>query len=183
MAYISVLETFSLGIGPSSSHTVGPMRAAGVFAQDLQRRGLLRRVERIECELYGSLGATGIGHHTPRAVAAGLAGLAPETIEGDTLEALWAGCLGGGGLDVMGGAAHVPWDGSTVRLKPRVRLERHPNALRLVATAAGGTALADAVYYSVGGGFIEGPGVDEAAQVTADQVPYPFVSAVELLDG
>jgi L-serine dehydratase len=77
--YVSAFDLFSIGIGPSSSHTVGPMRAALVFAQRLRAAGLLESVDRVTCSLYGSLGSTGIGHGTPDAVVAGLAGFAPET--------------------------------------------------------------------------------------------------------
>ena len=84
-AYVSAFELFSIGVGPSSSHTVGPMRAARDFATRLREDGLLERVERVTCTLYGSLGATGIGHGTPDAVVAGLQGLEPETVDPDAV--------------------------------------------------------------------------------------------------
>ena len=84
-AYVSAFELFSIGVGPSSSHTVGPMRAARDFATRLREEGLLERVERVTCTLYGSLGATGIGHGTPDAVVAGLQGLEPETVDPDAV--------------------------------------------------------------------------------------------------
>ena len=88
-AYVSALDLFSIGIGPSSSHTVGPMRAAGVFAHQLADSGLLAQVVRVRCSLYGSLGSTGLGHGTPDAVLAGLAGLRPETCDPSEVRAAW----------------------------------------------------------------------------------------------
>lgn len=82
---ISALDLFKVGIGPSSSHTVGPMRAAGLFADTLRAEGLLARVQRVEVRLYGSLSATGIGHGTDRAVVAGLMGLQPDTVDPDAM--------------------------------------------------------------------------------------------------
>ena len=89
-AYVSAFELFSIGVGPSSSHTVGPMRAARDFAIRLRESGLLDRVARVTCTLYGSLGATGIGHGTPDAVVAGLQGLSPETVDPDAVRAAWS---------------------------------------------------------------------------------------------
>ncbi|MEN0134782.1 MAG: serine dehydratase beta chain, partial [Rhodococcus sp. (in: high G+C Gram-positive bacteria)] len=88
-AYVSLTELFSLGIGPSSSHTVGPMRAAADFVDELRASGRLDRVERVECVLYGALAATGIGHGTPDAVVAGLAGSRPETCDPDDVRGAW----------------------------------------------------------------------------------------------
>ncbi|WP_274543190.1 serine dehydratase beta chain, partial [Microbacterium sp. CPCC 204701] len=84
-AYVSAFELFSIGVGPSSSHTVGPMRAAHDFVVRLRESGLLPRAGRVTCTLYGSLGATGIGHGTPDAVVAGLRGLEPETVDPDAV--------------------------------------------------------------------------------------------------
>ena len=82
-AFVSALDLFSIGIGPSSSHTVGPMRAARAFAERLADDGILERVTRVTCSLYGSLGSTGLGHGTPDAVVAGLAGLRPDDCDPD----------------------------------------------------------------------------------------------------
>ncbi len=89
-AYVSAFDLFSIGVGPSSSHTVGPMRAALDFARRLSGSGELDRIARVECTLYGSLGATGIGHGTPDAVVAGLRGLAPETCDPAAVRAAWS---------------------------------------------------------------------------------------------
>ena len=89
-AYVSALDLFSIGIGPSSSHTVGPMRAAGSFADHLVETGHLTGVSHISCSLYGSLGATGLGHGTPDAILAGLAGFRPETCDPSDVRAAWS---------------------------------------------------------------------------------------------
>src|SRR6476659_856562 len=90
-AYVSAFELFSIGVGPSSSHTVGPLRAARDFAARLRTSDLLGRAARVHCVLYGSLGATGIGHGTPDAVVAGLQGLEPETVDPDAVHSAWPG--------------------------------------------------------------------------------------------
>src|SRR5918993_3909514 len=90
-AYVSAFELFSIGVGPSSSHTVGPMRAARDFTIRLREERVLDRVARVTCTLYGSLGATGIGHGTPDAVVAGLQGLDPETADPDAVHSAWSG--------------------------------------------------------------------------------------------
>ena len=89
-AYVSTFDLFTIGIGPSSSHTVGPMRAAGAFVADLRRDSLLGGVSRISCSLFGSLGSTGLGHGTPDAIVAGLSGLDPETCDPDEVRGAWS---------------------------------------------------------------------------------------------
>jgi L-serine dehydratase len=131
-AYVSAFELFSIGVGPSSSHTVGPMRAARDFSTRLREEGLLDRVERVTCTLYGSLGATGIGHGTPDAVVAGLQGLSPETVDPDVVRAAWADWLPGARL-ALDGTHPVPFAKSDVVFAARVRLPAHPNAMTLEA--------------------------------------------------
>lgn len=204
-AYVSAFELFSIGVGPSSSHTVGPMRAGRDFAARLREEGLLAGVARVTCTLYGSLGATGIGHGTPDAVVAGLQGLEPETVDPDDVRALWSTWTDGASLRLAGTHA-VPFGRSDVVFAPRVRLPGHPNAMTLEAWAsphAGPAAVTGAVfretgaamlppapttdeglvlretYYSVGGGFIRREG--EPERVTAAPVPVPYASADELL--
>ncbi|WP_194410586.1 L-serine ammonia-lyase, iron-sulfur-dependent, subunit alpha [Microbacterium cremeum] len=133
-AYVSAFELFSIGVGPSSSHTVGPMRAAHDFVVRLREAGLLPRVGRVTCTLYGSLGATGIGHGTPDAVVAGLRGLEPETVDPDAVRAAWSGWPADAMLD-LGGERQIPFDRGDVVFAPRTRLPAHPNAMTLEAWA------------------------------------------------
>src|SRR5918993_2812804 len=107
-AYVSAFELFSIGVGPSSSHTVGPMRAARDFAARLTSAGMLGRVARVTCTLYGSLGATGIGHGTPDAVVAGLQGMSPDTVDPAAVRASWTNWPEGRQL-VLNGAHPVPF--------------------------------------------------------------------------
>lgn len=176
-AYVSAFELFSIGVGPSSSHTVGPMRAAGVFVDRLADAGLLERVHRVRCELFGSLGATGIGHGTPDAIVAGLAGHRPDTVDPDLVRGAWS-AIGDDGTLVLAGIHPVRFQRADIVLSPRVRRPEHPNALTLTAWDAAGEPLASETYFSVGGGFIRRDG--EALQAPA-AVPHPYSSAAELL--
>lgn len=201
-AYVSAFELFSIGVGPSSSHTVGPMRAAHDFAVRLRASGALPRVARITCTLYGSLGATGIGHGTPDAVVAGLQGLEPETVDPDAVRSAWSGWSDGDALAVAGVHA-VEFRRADVVFAPRTRLPAHPNAMTLEAwssaehgparslTAPGiretgrpaaETQLASVpetglvareTYYSVGGGFIRREGDASTDSRGAPSVRYP----------
>ena len=175
-AYVSAFELFSIGVGPSSSHTVGPMRAARLFAARL--RPVLDTVARVECVLYGSLGATGIGHGTPDAVVAGLQGLEPETVDPAVVRAAWTDWVDGAALRIDGAHA-VPFARSDIEFAPRTRLPGHPNAMTLRAFDASGAAVAEDTYYSVGGGFIRREG--EEPRVTAAPFPHGFGTAEELL--
>lgn len=177
---ISVLDLFKIGIGPSSSHTVGPMRAAHDFAAELDARGLLEAVRRVEIRLYGSLAATGIGHGTDRAVIVGLMGQRPDEVDPDFIETAVTELRRSETL-LLGGRSAVPFVWARdLRLMP-VSLPYHPNALRLAAHGETGVVYEN-TYYSVGGGFV----VDEAqarAGGTTEEVPlrYPFASAAELI--
>ena len=179
---ISVLDLFKIGIGPSSSHTVGPMRAAHDFAIALQHQGLLDRVRRIEVRLYGSLSATGVGHGTDRAVIAGLMGARPDEVDPDfVVEAVDLVRLDG--ELKLAGTHPLPFDWARdMRLLP-VSLPYHPNAMRLTAHGDDGVVYEN-TYYSVGGGFV----VDEAqaqAGVSGEAevvLPYPFDTGAELLE-
>nr|WP_208382349.1 L-serine ammonia-lyase, iron-sulfur-dependent, subunit alpha [Microbacterium ulmi] len=169
---------FSIGVGPSSSHTVGPMRAGHDFAARLRSAGALARAARVTCVLYGSLGATGIGHGTPDAVVAGLLGLEPETVDPDAVRSAWTDWPDGRAL-VLAGTHPVPFAKSDVTFVPRTRLPGHPNAMTLSALDAEGAVLAEETYYSVGGGFIRREG--EALTVAAHPYPLSFDSAEELI--
>lgn len=177
-AYVSAFELFSIGVGPSSSHTVGPMRAAADFAARLRSTRVLDDVASVSCALYGSLGATGIGHGTPDAVVAGLQGLEPETVDPDAVRRAWSDWPDAGTL-TLAGTHGIPFAKSDVVLAPRTRLPGHPNAMTLFARDADGVLLADETYYSVGGGFIRREG--EAPRVAAVSVPFPFTDAASLL--
>ncbi|MRX45553.1 L-serine ammonia-lyase [Agromyces kandeliae] len=179
-AFVSALDLFSIGVGPSSSHTVGPMRAARVFVEGLAEDGRLERVRRITCSLYGSLGATGLGHGTPDAVVAGLGGLAPHDCDPDDVRSAWAR-LGDGAEVLLAGHHAVRMSQSDVSLEPRTRLPGHPNALTLQAWGDDDALpIAEETYYSVGGGFIRRDG-DAPEQAEALRHPLPYSTAAELL--
>ena len=155
---LGVLDLFSIGIRPSSSHTVGPMRAAVRFVDELAEAGLLERVDAVRVGLFGSLGATGIGHGSDSAVLAGLSGKEPETLDPDSVGPLVAEIRETGSLH-FGGRRDVPFDVQTdLTLHLREALPGHPNGMRISAEAAG--ELIEREYYSVGGGFV----------VTADEL-------------
>ena len=183
---ISAFDLFKVGIGPSSSHTVGPMRAACLFAHGLDADGLLGATAAVHVELFGSLGATGHGHGTVKAVAAGLAGQMPDTVDPEHAQQLLDDSLATGNLALLG-KHKIGFDPSQdIVLHRRKRLEFHSNAMTFLATAEDGTELAKGTYYSVGGGFV----VDEAARSLAAgpglvpdplPVPFPFTTGAELL--
>jgi L-serine dehydratase len=174
---VSAFDLFSVGIGPSSSHTVGPMRAALRFAERLEREGLLPPVAHVKAELFGSLGATGKGHGSVGAVVRGLAGEAPETVDprSPTVDDVWAT----GRLRLLG-RHEIGFRAEDVVLHRRRSLPFHPNGMRFRAADATGTALLSAEYFSVGGGFV----LDEAQQALLPpepEIPYPFATGAELL--
>lgn len=181
---VSVFDLFSVGVGPSSSHTVGPMRAGAEFATLVA--GL--PVASVAVDLYGSLASTGQGHGTLGAVATGLMGSHPETVDPDAMSAALDALERDGVLRLDGGAT-VPFRLADIVLHPLTMLPRHPNAMRLRARDASGADLSDETYYSIGGGFIardsegEGDGavVAGAAIPVDDRVPFPFSSGAELL--
>ena len=183
---ISVFDMFKIGIGPSSSHTVGPMRAAGAFARGLADDGLLPRVTRVRAELFGSLGATGRGHGSDRAVILGLEGADPETVETTAIDERVAAVRDRETIFLLGEHEAGFADGDLV-LHRRQSLPYHPNGMRFSAYDRVGELLRSRTSYSVGGGFV----VDEPADGTVPAIaggagdaalPYPFGSAAELLD-
>ncbi|MFH5803428.1 L-serine ammonia-lyase [Alienimonas sp. DA493] len=183
-AFVSVFDLFKVGVGPSSSHAVGPMRAGGRFLASLDRHGLRAAVRGITVDLYGSLALTGLGHGTPQAVLAGLEGDDPETVDCDRLARLLAIVEEAGELRLPGGPP-IRFDlNADLRWHRRETLPAHPNGLRIAATGADGAELLSREYYSVGGGFVvtagEAEGGAEPASTAAD-VPHPFDSAAELL--
>ncbi len=177
-AYVSAFDLFSIGVGPSSSHTVGPMRAALAFAQRLSASGSLGRVARVGCTLYGSLGATGIGHGTPDAVVAGLRGLSPETCDPADVRSAWTTYTPGEPLR-LNGEHEVAFAKEDIVFAPRTRLPGHPNAMTITAWDADGGVIAEDTYYSIGGGFIRRDG--EEAQLATGSFPYAYTDAASLL--
>ena len=179
-AYVSALDLFSIGIGPSSSHTVGPMRAALTFAEHLAARGLLPQVRRVTCSLFGSLGSTGLGHGTPDAILAGLAGLRPESCDPDRVRNAWLHLPDGASL-LLNGTHSVPVQKADVTFEPRTRLPGHPNAMTLSAWGDDPAApLLQETYYSIGGGFIRRDG-DPVRPVAGVPQPMPYASSAALL--
>ena len=143
----SALEMFSIGIGPSSSHTVGPMRAAARFVDVLQANSLLDAITRIKLDLFGSLGATGRGHGTDRAVIMGLLGADPETVDPDRVQEI-VGDISSSRLIRIGGYVDIPFHLETdVEFHLR-RLQGHPNALTLTAFGQDGTPMIERTYLS-----------------------------------
>ncbi len=183
----SLFELFKIGIGPSSSHTVGPMRAALRFSCSLQTKGLLPRIASLHVDLYGSLALTGIGHGTDRAILLGLLGEAPDTVDPPTVEAKIANLRSTGTLAV-GGAYPIPFTEAANlylhrnQMYPDPAVVSHPNGMRFTALDSNGKTLADEVFYSIGGGFIVSEAERTAESLTSTRiVPYPFRSAADLL--
>jgi L-serine dehydratase len=183
----SLFELFKIGIGPSSSHTVGPMRAALRFVRDLEAGGSLERTASVVVHLYGSLALTGIGHGTDRAVLLGLLGEAPDTVDSARVEAKLATVRETGSLALLGRRpvpfaepANLPFHRD--QMYPTPGVATHPNGMRFAAFDASGSPLSEAVFYSIGGGFIVSETEFNAPQQTSSRrVPYPFRSAAELL--
>lgn len=197
--WVGVGDLFSIGIGPSSSHTVGPMRAGADFAvralaaartggaetADSDAPG---RIARLAIHLYGSLAATGAGHGTPGAVLLGLEGDEPETTDVDARDGRLDRIRSRGALQLGGaGGVEVSFRGEDdIVGHPLTRLSRHSNGLRLEAWDAAGAVLCSETYYSIGGGFVErelADGVTEPAGASraTGPVPHPFSSGAELL--
>ena len=184
---ISIFDLFKIGIGPSSSHTVGPMKAAAMFARRLNDTHLLPATARVEARLYGSLGATGKGHGTDKAVLLGLQGAQPETIEPDSIPARLRELREQGKL-LLDGVHPVAFNERTdlVFLR-RESLPFHPNGVRFSAFAGDGSVLDERRYFSVGGGFVvsqeEADAPPGQARIVEDStvLPHLFSSGDELL--
>jgi len=171
---ISVFDLFKVGIGPSSSHTTGPMKAARMFAESLRADALLDRVTRVEVTLYGSLGLTGKGHGSDKAVLLGLEGERPETVDVDSIPKRLEEIRERGTVRLLGGQ-DTAWRLDFNRKK---KLPAHPNGMRFTAFAHD-TELTAREYFSIGGGFV----TDHNGDLHPDHtpVPYPFATAAELL--
>jgi L-serine dehydratase len=180
---ISVFDLFTIGIGPSSSHTVGPMRAARLFAARLDEKALLDSCSRLAVHLYGSLGATGRGHGSDRAVVLGLEGALPESVDVDAIPKRMEEIADSGSLNLLG-KRRISFDTrEDLLFEKRASLPGHPNGLRFVAEDDAGDSLLERIYYSVGGGFVvsEAHIDDPVITESAIDLPLPFESAAELL--
>ncbi|MCC3275451.1 L-serine ammonia-lyase [Arthrobacter sp. zg-Y20] len=187
---VGVFDLFTVGIGPSSSHTVGPMRAAAVFAEELVAAGILSAVAGLRVDLYGSLAATGRGHGTMTAVLLGLEGFAPELILPEQVEDRLADIQTTRKLQLCAqvpGAVARPleYGEADIVLHPLTVLPRHTNGMKFAALDADGAVLRDATFFSVGGGFIVRDGEERAdameLEASKSELPYPFRTAAELL--
>ncbi len=180
---ISVFELFKIGIGPSSSHTMGPMRAALRFVSGLQDLGLLFRVHNVRVELFGSLGATGAGHGSDVAMLLGLQGEDPETIDTETVAERMAQVRKSGRLSLLGQHEINFVEKNDLIMHKFEALPYHPNGMQLFARDQFGEVIHQRTYYSVGGGFVVDEACAESDQLAIDHVtlPYPFSSGDELL--
>ena len=180
---VSVFELFKIGIGPSSSHTVGPMRAARMFAQDLQDSNLTEQTRAIRAELFGSLGATGRGHGSDKAVILGLLGETPEGVDIQRIPELVQRVKETGRLKLLQ-QKDVDFKPSEHLLFQRQSLPFHPNGLRFTALDASGHEIRSRVYYSVGGGFVVDESVASGSPIKPDTttLKYPFTTAEQLLE-
>ncbi|HEY6034556.1 MAG TPA: serine dehydratase beta chain, partial [Kofleriaceae bacterium] len=181
--HISVFDIFKIGIGPSSSHTVGPMRAAKRFAERLAADGQLAGTTAVKIELFGSLGFTGRGHGSDKAIVLGLEGEEPATVDVDSVARRVAAVEQTKRIKLLG-THEVELDPeSALIFHRREKLPLHANGMRFTAYAGAQTA-AERIYYSVGGGFVvDHTGAPADGSTPADQisVPYPFNSGDELL--
>jgi L-serine dehydratase len=181
--FVSAFDLFKIGLGPSSSHTVGPMRAALRFVHDLAADGKLDLTERVGVDLYGSLALTGRGHSTDRAVLLGLSGEAPDRVDPDQVESMVRRIRDQQALRLDGRRQIQFRERDDLRFRIDKTLAFHSNGMRFTAFDGVGAVLSRKIYFSVGGGFV----VDETeAQHVGDaprmpHVPYPFASAAELL--
>jgi len=180
---VSVFDLFKVGIGPSSSHTVGPMRAANLFAHGLERDGLLSRVASVRVELYGSLGATGKGHGTDRGIILGLMGESPDTVDPDGIAAQLAALRACGRLALLGRHEVHFVEKEHIVFYRREAMAEHPNGMKFHAFDEAGVALREARYLSVGGGFVVTAGAPNTQLREAErQLPHPFRSGRTMLE-
>src|SRR5216110_1793306 len=176
---IGVFDIFKIGIGPSSSHTVGPMRAAAMFAAELRAEGQLARAAAVRAELFGSLGATGRGHGSDRAIILGLMGETPEDVDVESIPVKVAAVRETGRLTLLHEHEVAFRPKEDLRFL-RESLPYHPNGMRFTALDAQGAPLRSRVYYSVGGGFVvdeQGTGGALTRVERGPDLPHPFRTA------
>jgi L-serine dehydratase len=181
---ISVFDLFKIGIGPSSSHTVGPMWAALTFVTGLREAGVLGRTAAVRAELFGSLGATGHGHGSAAAVLLGLEGEAPDRVDPHAVAGRLAAIRASGRLRLLGWCEICFDERVDLVLHQRRTLPAHPNGMRFHAYDDAGNLFRERTYYSVGGGFVVDGAADGTIRLEADDTPvkYPFRTGAELLD-
>ncbi|MDR6989279.1 L-serine dehydratase [Paenarthrobacter nitroguajacolicus] len=177
---VSVFDLFSIGVGPSSSHTVGPMRAAALFSHEARTAGILDQTVSVRVDLYGSLAATGHGHGTLTAIAIGLEGVHPEAVDPEALEEALER-IGSTGKLAFAGSHPIPFAADEIVLRPLTVLSRHTNGMKFAALDTSGTPLLEQTYFSIGGGFIINEGEEAADTDQSRPVPFPYNSAEELL--
>jgi L-serine dehydratase len=183
--FFSVFDIFKIGLGPSSSHTVGPMRAACRFAKQLQSGGVLQATARVEVELFGSLALTGRGHATDTAIILGLAGHTPDGIDPEVVPAIITLVTAEAALDLLGSHRIIFQRDRDMVFHYAETLPGHPNGMRFNAFDAAGVLLDHEVFYSVGGGFVMSERelfANEQGEAVVPDVPFPFANAAELLD-
>ncbi len=178
---ISVLELFTIGIGPSSSHTVGPMRAAKFFVDDLESRGLLTQTASLEAHLFGSLALTGKGHGTDKAILLGLEGEAPESVDIETVPARLERIHTQRTLRLKNTQSIAFDPESQLLFHRKENLPNHPNGLRFVAREAHGQILRQKDYYSIGGGFVIEDGAPAITAIEAASLQFPCRDGAEML--
>ena len=184
----SLFDLYKVGVGPSSSHTMGPMRAACRFARDLELAGQLERIARVQVDLYGSLALTGLGHGTDRAVLLGLAGNEPASIDPAAIESTVAAIRVSRRIELAGKRGLEFDEARDVvfhrnQMFPPEAQTRHPNGLRFAAFDAAGSILVERTFFSIGGGFIAEDGAAGKPSGESEvPLPYPFHSAAELLE-
>lgn len=179
--YHSLFDVFSIGIGPSSSHTVGPMRAANRYIQNLTDKNLLNKTARIQTTLYGSLALTGVGHGTPTAIVYGLMGLHADTMD---LSQDYIGSVQNSGTINLNGMREIPFSmQSDIILQKDTFLPEHSNGMIFKAFDESGTVLLEEKYFSIGGGTVcRSDEMGKAPVHTQVEVPYPFGTCAELIE-
>lgn len=180
--HVSIFDLFTVGIGPSSSHSVGPMRAMKKFTDELKAENLFPSIQKLEIKLYGSLALTGKGHGTDRAVMLGLLGETPESINPDQIESLVNKIESEKRINLCGEHS-IEFDPQTaIQFLRKETLDFHPNGMTCEAWSATGSLL-QKTYFSIGGGFVIEPGTESSQDQSEDpQIPYPFDNAAELLE-
>jgi L-serine dehydratase len=170
---ISAFELFTIGIGPSSSHTVGPMRAAKMFVDQLIEESVFEQTAAVRVQLFGSLGATGKGHGSDKAVIAGLEGNAPETADPDKIVQRLADVIDSKKL-MLGGTKEIHFDYKKhLKFTGKV-IGTHSNAMTMIAMSQSEETIREKTYYSVGGGFVVDPSADGEDRIVTDETPLPY---------
>jgi L-serine dehydratase len=184
----SLFDLYKIGVGPSSSHTMGPMRAASRFARELNTRCSIERVDRVVVELFGSLALTGLGHGTDRAILLGLSGNEPSSIDPAAIDSTVAEIRSAKRLK-LAGLRFIPFNEVSDLVFQRSSMfppgarTQHPNGLRLKAFDASGNRTDERTFFSIGGGFIVEDGAESLPASAAEgSIPFPFHSAAELLE-